>query len=118
MFEMILLCIGLTLAMIGIGHLMARVRLFLFRPSCPAYQTAVIFLDGLDDEKQVTYYLERYKWYGDGFAESLVFIGRDEPPYALRRLAQSNDRVFFGKIDEIQKLVCEAGEIQWGVNRK
>lgn len=94
MYAFLSVILILVLFSVAVSCLMGRFWLLFFKPQKPKKQFCVIFLNSEDDEKQMLYFCEKLKWYGNFFANKLVFVYREFSPY-LKNLANRTDNVIY-----------------------
>lgn len=94
MYAVISVILMLILFSVAVSCLMGKFWLLFFKPKKLNKQFCVVFLNSEDDERQMTYYCEKLKWYGKFFANKLVFVYRDYSP-CLKNLANKTDNVIY-----------------------
>lgn len=74
MSEIIVFLIFLFFAVCGVSTVCAKMWLFLVRPQNKRKSVSVINIDGEENEENLLYAFEKYRWYGKDYADFLVFV--------------------------------------------
>ena len=74
MSEIIVLLIFLFFAVCGVSTICAKLWLWLIRPHNKRKSVAVINVDGEENDENFMFSMEKYRWYGNDYADYLVFV--------------------------------------------
>ena len=74
MSEIIVLVIFLFFAVCGVSAICAKLWLFLVRPHKKRNSISVISINGEENDENLLFALEKYRWYGKDYADYLIFV--------------------------------------------
>ncbi len=95
----------LALFSCAVSGIMGRIWLLFFKPKKRKKAFSIVYLDSIDDEKQMLYYCEKLKWYGKFFADTLVFVYSEKCSPYLKNLANKNDNVIYCSVSELMEFL-------------
>ncbi len=78
MSEIIVLVIFLFFAVCGVSTICAKLWLFLVRPQHRRCSISVVHIDGEENDDNLVYALEKYRWYGKDYADYIIFVTNSE----------------------------------------
>ncbi len=122
MSEIVILLIFLFLAVLGVSTLTARLWLLLVRPRKREKTFAVTRLKNEESEENFLYVFEKYRWYGKGYADYLIFLCEDAPGEKITAFADTHENIICCNENQItgiiKKLTEEEDEREYSANRK
>lgn len=74
MSEIIVLIIFLFFAVCGVSTVCAKLWLFLVRPKKKRISVSVVNIDGDENDENLLFAFEKYRWFGKDYADFLVFV--------------------------------------------
>lgn len=110
MSEIIILLIFLFLAVLGASTLTARLWLLLVRPRKREKTFAVTRLKNEESEENFLYVFEKYRWYGKGYADYLIFLYEDAPGEKITAFADTHENIICCKENQITRIIKKLTE--------
>lgn len=109
MFEIVILICALFFSAVGFSALLGSLWIVLLKPKKCKSGKLLVVLDGENDAGQINYYLEKYRWYGNAFANEIFFLYKGQTPSDSIALYQGISNVHFYSRSQLKELVEELG---------
>ena len=108
--KILMIAFCLFFSAIGLSCLLCSGWLYILRPKNCSKNISVIFLNEQNNENEVFYYLEKYRWYGNELFNKVIFVC--ETPLsdnAERILSEHKDCLYIKFEDLNDTLMCIKG---------
>ena len=94
MCEIIIYVCLLFFSSVGFSVILGKLWITLLKPKKRNNANLVVMLNGAEDEEQINFYLEKFKWYGSDFADKLYFVSKGEISEECTKLCESVSNVY------------------------
>lgn len=113
MSEIIVVFIFLFFSVCGVSTVCAKIWLFLMRPHKRRNNVSVVRIDGDENEENLFYFIEKYRWYGRDYADYIIFVTDSQISQRASLYINEHKNIYCVKEEKLKELLKKLTEEEY-----